>query len=159
PVWQRFEGLPHAMVWSLSIDRGFTTLAVFTRSRGAWAWPLPVPSSTSADLEVSITAPAVIDRGTRLDYTVTVTNHGPNAASNVLLTNTLPAGVAFAGNSGACSTAFPCAFPSLAAGASLVIDTTACVATNYNGTDPLVLQAAASSDANDTVGSNNAVNS
>src|SRR6185312_2499806 len=52
PVWQRFEGLPHAMVWSLSIDRGFTTLAVFTRSRGAWAWPLPVPSSTSADLEV-----------------------------------------------------------------------------------------------------------
>ncbi len=41
PVWQRFEGLPHVMIWSLSIDRGFTTLAAFTRSRGAWAWPLP----------------------------------------------------------------------------------------------------------------------
>lgn len=41
PQWKRFEGLPHAMIWDLAIDRGFTTLAVFTRSRGAWAWPLP----------------------------------------------------------------------------------------------------------------------
>ncbi len=39
--WQRFEGLPRVMVWDMQIDRGFTTLAVFTRSRGAWAWPLP----------------------------------------------------------------------------------------------------------------------
>jgi hypothetical protein len=41
PVWQRHEGLPHVMVWDMAIDRGFTALAVFTRSRGAWAWPLP----------------------------------------------------------------------------------------------------------------------
>ncbi len=54
PVWQRFEGLPHVMVWSLSIDRGFTTLAAFTRSRGAWAWPLPQPAGGSADLAVTI---------------------------------------------------------------------------------------------------------
>ncbi len=30
------------MIWDMAIDRGFTTLAVFTRSRGAWAWPLPL---------------------------------------------------------------------------------------------------------------------
>ena len=42
-VWQRFDnGLPHAMIWDMAVDRGFTTLAVFTRGRGAWAWPLPV---------------------------------------------------------------------------------------------------------------------
>ncbi len=42
PVWQRFEnGLPHSMIWDMSIDRGSTTLAVWTRSRGAWVWPLP----------------------------------------------------------------------------------------------------------------------
>lgn len=41
PTWQRHEGLPHVMIWDMAIDRGFTTLAVFTRSRGAWAWPLP----------------------------------------------------------------------------------------------------------------------
>ena len=42
PVWQRFvNGLPTVMIWDMAIDRGFTTLAVFTRSRGAYAWPLP----------------------------------------------------------------------------------------------------------------------
>jgi hypothetical protein len=42
PVWQRFTaGLPTVMIWDMAIDRGFTTLAVFTRSRGAFAWPLP----------------------------------------------------------------------------------------------------------------------
>lgn len=41
PNWFRFDGLPHVMVWDLTVDRGFTTLAVFTRSRGVYAWPLP----------------------------------------------------------------------------------------------------------------------
>ena len=41
PIWRLFRGLPRAMVWDMAIDRGFTTLAVFTRSRGAWVWPLP----------------------------------------------------------------------------------------------------------------------
>lgn len=45
PQWLRHEGLPHAMVWDMAIDRGFTTLAVFTRSRGAWATPLPAASA------------------------------------------------------------------------------------------------------------------
>jgi hypothetical protein len=36
PTWQRFEnGIPHAMVWDMQIDRGSTTLSVWTRSRGA----------------------------------------------------------------------------------------------------------------------------
>jgi hypothetical protein len=42
PAWYRFEaGLPHVMIWDMAIDHGFTTLALFTRSRGAYAWPLP----------------------------------------------------------------------------------------------------------------------
>jgi hypothetical protein len=42
PTWSRFEnGLPHAMVWDLQYDRGFTTLSVWTRGRGAYVWPLP----------------------------------------------------------------------------------------------------------------------
>lgn len=42
PVWQRFDnGLPRVMIWDMAIDRGFSTLAVFTRGRGAWVWPLP----------------------------------------------------------------------------------------------------------------------
>ena len=42
PTWARFEnGLPHAMVWDMQIDRGSTTLSVWTRGRGAYVWPLP----------------------------------------------------------------------------------------------------------------------
>jgi hypothetical protein len=50
PTWQRFEnGLPHAMVWDMQIDRGGTTLSVWTRSRGAYVSLLPggvTPSPT-----------------------------------------------------------------------------------------------------------------
>jgi hypothetical protein len=40
-VWQQHMGLPGVMIWDMSFDRGFTTLAVWTRARGAWVWPLP----------------------------------------------------------------------------------------------------------------------
>jgi hypothetical protein len=42
PTWYRFDnGLPHSMIWDMQIDRGNTTLSVWTRSRGAYVWPLP----------------------------------------------------------------------------------------------------------------------
>ena len=42
PTWSRFEnGLSHAMIWDMQYDRGFTTLSVWTRGRGAYVWPLP----------------------------------------------------------------------------------------------------------------------
>jgi hypothetical protein len=42
PTWLRFEnGIPHAMAWDMQIDRGSTTLSVWTRSRGAYVYPLP----------------------------------------------------------------------------------------------------------------------
>ena len=53
PAWYRFdEGLPHSMIWDMQIDRGATTLSVWTRGRGAYVWPLPsepdpVPTLTS----------------------------------------------------------------------------------------------------------------
>lgn len=47
PGWNRFgAGLPSAMIWDLVLDRGATTLAIFTRSRGAWVWPLPQAPAT-----------------------------------------------------------------------------------------------------------------
>ncbi len=48
PVWYRFtDGLPSVMIWDMAIDRGATTLAVFTRSRGAFAWLLPTEPLTT----------------------------------------------------------------------------------------------------------------
>jgi len=50
PQWNRFDaGLPSAMIWDLVIDRGATTLAIFTRSRGAYVWPLPRGDRIFAD--------------------------------------------------------------------------------------------------------------
>ena len=62
PTWYRFDsGLPHAMVWDMAIDRGSTTLSVWTRSRGAYAWPLPnapLPTLTSVVSRKSHGAPS-----------------------------------------------------------------------------------------------------
>jgi hypothetical protein len=42
PTWYRFtNGLPSAMIWDMQIDRGSTTLSVWTRGRGAYVWQLP----------------------------------------------------------------------------------------------------------------------
>ena len=44
PVWQRFSaGVPAVMIWDMQIDRGSTTLSLWTRGRGALVWPLPTP--------------------------------------------------------------------------------------------------------------------
>jgi uncharacterized repeat protein (TIGR01451 family) len=155
PVWQRFEGLPHVMIWSMNIDRGFTTLAVFTRARGAWAWPLPLPAGGEADLAVTIAPPAGAEPGMQMNYTLTVTNNGPSAASNVSLDSPLPAGLTFKSASGDCTGSFPCTFPSLASGESKTVTASACVARDYSGPDPIPLAATASSATPDSSPGNN----
>ncbi len=156
PVWQRFEGLPHVMIWSMSIDRGFTTLAVYTRSRGAWAWPLPQPEGGDmADLAVSITPPARAQPGLQLNYTISVTNNGPSTASNVQLASALPTDVTFKSNSGDCSGAFPCVFASLASGETRTVTTALCVGRDYTSPDPLPLEASVTSDTTDPNAGNN----
>jgi len=55
-----------------------------------------------ADLAVTITAsPDPVAPGGTLTYTVQITNNGPTAAANPVVTDTLPAGVAFVSASGA----------------------------------------------------------
>ena len=47
-IWRKHSGMPNVMIWDLTIDRGATTLAVWTRSRGAWAAPLPLQPNSDA---------------------------------------------------------------------------------------------------------------
>ena len=154
PVWQRFEGLPHVMIWSFSIDRGFTTLAAHTRSRGTWAWPLPDPEVGTADLSVSIVTAPYARPGMQFDYTITVTNNGPDAATNVQLTSPIPTGFTTKGNSGDCTTDFPCVFPTLAAGESVEVTTGLCTPRNFDG-DTVSVTASATSDTPDGNSGNN----
>jgi uncharacterized repeat protein (TIGR01451 family) len=143
PVWQRFEGLPHVMIWSLSIDRGFTTLAAYTRSRGTWAWPLPVePAGGGADLRVAVVASQPAQPGLEFSYRIEVSNQGPEDATDVAIDSVLPDGLAPVATSGACN-GLPCTLPGLAAGESASISVTACVARDYAGLGPVPLQATA----------------
>ena len=66
PTWQRFEnGIPHAMVWDMQVDRGSTTLSAWTRSRGAYVYPLPgagvtptpTPTATATPTPTATIAP------------------------------------------------------------------------------------------------------
>jgi hypothetical protein len=73
PMWQRFEnGMPHAMTWDMQIDRGSTTLSVWTRSRGAYVFPLagggatptPTPSVTPTPTATPTVTPTVTPTAT-----------------------------------------------------------------------------------------------
>jgi uncharacterized repeat protein (TIGR01451 family) len=48
--------------------------------------------ATSADLSVAASGPPSVTAGTSASYTITLTNGGPNAAQNVVLTDVLPTG-------------------------------------------------------------------
>lgn len=65
----------------------------------------PAQSAPSADMAVSLHHTR---NGSTVDYTIAVTNGGPNAAENVTLTNTVPQGVvinSYTVSSGSCSQA------------------------------------------------------
>jgi hypothetical protein len=81
PTWFRFQtGMPNVMIWDMSIDRGFTTLSLWTRGRGAYVWPLPdgpfvggSPTPTVTGTPATSTATAVVPTGTSTSA-VTSTN-------------------------------------------------------------------------------------
>ncbi len=83
---------------------------------------------SSADLAIGASGPQSATAGSTITYTLTATNLGPNAATGVTVTNTLPAGFTFvsAAPSGICSTAgqpvvVTCNVGSLANGSNAVI--------------------------------------
>jgi uncharacterized repeat protein (TIGR01451 family) len=62
-----------------------------------------VSVSGAADLSITKSAPASVQAGASLTYTIQVTNNGPNAASSVVLSDPLPAGTTFVSATGGMS--------------------------------------------------------
>lgn len=82
-----------------------------------------------ADIAVSIAAtPNPVTAGTALSYQITITDYGPSTATNVALTDPLPAGVTFGSTGGAGSCGYQtntntvtCQLPNLDPGQSAVV--------------------------------------
>jgi uncharacterized repeat protein (TIGR01451 family) len=80
----------------------------------------------AADVAVTKSGPASVIAGALITYVLTVTNAGPQSASNVVVTDALPFGTTFVSSQpsqGTCSgnTTVTCALGSLAAGATATI--------------------------------------
>jgi|SRR5579859_1239803 len=82
-----------------------------------------------ADLDIANSAPSAAVSGSTLTYSITVTNNGPDAASNVNIQDAIPAGTNFnsvATTSGSCTAPAPgstgtvnCTAPALASGIAI----------------------------------------
>ncbi len=88
-----------------------------------------LPILPSADLNVSQTdAPDPVTGGNALNYTVSVTNLGPDSATNVVVTDILPASVTFNSAEGAACTfasgVVTCVIASLAPGETVTVSIT-----------------------------------
>jgi len=91
----------------------------------------------SADLSLDKTGPANVVAGTQLQYVITVTNGGPSVAHDVVVNDTLPAGVSFVSvtpSTGSCTNGQPtardvrCGLGNMASGASATVTIVAFVA-------------------------------
>jgi large repetitive protein len=92
----------------------------------------------SADLSIAKTGPQTIVPGNQAIYTVVVSNAGPSTATNVVVNDPTPSGLTFISNSGACTTAFPCALGTLAPHSSETITTTLLVPPGYTTPNPIL---------------------
>lgn len=84
PVWSRFNnGLPNVMIWDMSVDRGATTLGLWTRSRGAYAWPLPTGPENPLPTSVSAASASGVYGGTTT-LSATLTSGGNPVSGKTL---------------------------------------------------------------------------
>ncbi|MEO5626084.1 MAG: hypothetical protein ABIQ70_08775 [Dokdonella sp.] len=109
---------------------------------------------TSADLRVLKSGPASVVAGNEIVYTISMTNQGPDPATNATVTDPGPSGLSFV-SSGAPCPSFPCNLGTLAVGQTVVIpNVTFTVPADYVG-NSVVNVASATSDLADPTPDNN----
>jgi uncharacterized repeat protein (TIGR01451 family) len=91
-----------------------------------------------ADLAIVKASPRTAARNVNLQYTLVVRNAGPSNATDVVVDDPTPPGLAFVGSAGDCTTAFPCALGTVAPGETRTITVTFTVPSAYAGPDPIV---------------------
>jgi uncharacterized repeat protein (TIGR01451 family) len=109
----------------------------------------------NADLSVVKSGPAFVANGGPITYTVTVTNSGPAAAHNVVVTDAIPSSITGATatpSQGSCSGSFTCSLGDIASGSSATVTIHGTVSTSGSSVSNT---ASASSDNPDPDSSNN----
>ncbi|HEU4662562.1 MAG TPA: hypothetical protein VFS55_00885 [Dokdonella sp.] len=99
----------------------------------ATASTLVVAPVASADLRIAKSGPATADAGSEVTYSIVVTNDGPDAVPDAVLTDPAPAGLVFVSADAPCSGGFPCTLPALASGASTTVTATYFVQATFAG--------------------------
>jgi len=120
---------------------------------------VPLPPVLQADLSISKSADIdPIVAGNTLTYTTTVNNAGPDDAQNVVVTDTLPAGVTFVSTSGCAEDPNgvpPCSLGTITAGGSAQYTVTVTVDSGTSGT--ITNQVAVTTTTEDPNSGNNAI--
>ncbi|MEO8247857.1 MAG: IPTL-CTERM sorting domain-containing protein [Burkholderiales bacterium] len=108
---------------------------------GSTSTPVAGPNLLNADLAlVKATAATTVAPGGTIDYTIAVSNNGPDASDGATVSDPLPAGTTFVSGAG-CSNAsgtLSCAVGPLANGANRVFDIRLKLDNVYAGANPLV---------------------
>lgn len=90
--------------WSLyAVDDTFFNSGVISNG---WSLSISAASSITPTADLSLTlndSPDPAATGNNLTYTVTITNHGPSAATGITITNFLPPGVSFVSQNYTCT--------------------------------------------------------
>ena len=112
-------------------------------------------SALSADLRVLKTGPATVAAGSNIAYTISVTNNGPDSATNTIVTDPAPAGLTFVSAGAPCGAGFPCNIGTLTNGQNVTISNVVfAVSPTYPG-NVVVNVASANSDVPDPTPNNN----
>ena len=82
------------------------------------------PTCNPADLAITKTGPSSVVAGGILTYSLTETDNGPSDATNVVVTDTLPAGTTFLTSSIPCTAVGTCTIGNLPKGASILFTIT-----------------------------------
>jgi uncharacterized repeat protein (TIGR01451 family) len=101
------------------------------------------------NVEISKAGPASVTPGQQLVYNIVAANNGSLDATDVMVTDPTPAGLTFVGNTGACTTPFPCALGTIPPGQSRAIVTTFLVPAGYATPNPIINTATIATTADD----------
>lgn len=86
-----------------------------------------------SDLQLTMTGPPSANAGQNVTYTIKIDNFGPSQATNLVVTDVTPVGLALQTVSGGGCSAFPCTIATLAVGSQITITATYSIPGNYSG--------------------------